>query len=72
MHRLAGAIILDITYGYKVSDENDPFITLAKKVVENGSKSSRPGAYLVDFIQSSMPSCSTRTCVARFSNIHFS
>ncbi|EIM85529.1 cytochrome P450 [Stereum hirsutum FP-91666 SS1] len=46
----AGAIILRISHGYPVKDNEDPFITNADIAVDQFSKSAKPGAFLVDFI----------------------
>jgi hypothetical protein len=58
MCRLVAKLILDVTYGYNVSASQDPLVTLAEKVMDDGSKASRPGVYLVDFIHFRM--CSYR------------
>ena len=39
---------MDIAYGHRVEEANDPFISLAEKVVSLGSEAAVPGAFLVD------------------------
>ncbi|KAG1855197.1 cytochrome P450 [Suillus subalutaceus] len=46
----AGAIILRISHGYEVKENNDPFVDLADRVVVNGSQAAAPGAYMVDIL----------------------
>ncbi|KZS91084.1 cytochrome P450 [Sistotremastrum niveocremeum HHB9708] len=46
----AGAIILRISYGYAVADENDHLINLVAEVVESFSRSMEPGAWTVDLL----------------------
>ncbi|KAG6375615.1 cytochrome P450 [Boletus reticuloceps] len=48
----AGAIIFEVTYGYTVQEEKDPFVELVEKVMAIGSLIATPGAFLVDFIPS--------------------
>lgn len=47
---LSGSIILDVTYGYKVSsgDKKDEYLTLARQVVDDFNVAATPGAHLVD------------------------
>jgi hypothetical protein len=45
-----GAIILGISYGYKVKEEDDPLVALADKALEQFSLAILPGAYLVDVV----------------------
>jgi hypothetical protein len=49
----AGAIILRISHGYEVKENNDPFVDLADLAVDQFSKSTATGAWMVDI----MPSC---------------
>jgi hypothetical protein len=51
----AGAIILRISHGYEVKENNDPFIDLADRAMDNFSRSSAPGAFMVDIV----PFCKT-------------
>ncbi|TFK49671.1 cytochrome P450 [Heliocybe sulcata] len=44
----AGAIILQITYGYEVHDGDDPIVNIVDKATDQFSELVRPGAYLVD------------------------
>ncbi|KAG6375632.1 cytochrome P450 [Boletus reticuloceps] len=46
----AGAIILEVTYGYTVQEGTDPFVTLADEVMAIVSLIATPGAFLVDVI----------------------
>ncbi|KAG2040709.1 cytochrome P450 [Suillus americanus] len=46
----AGAIILRISHGYKVKENNDPFIHLADRVMDQFSRSTAPGAFIVDIV----------------------
>lgn len=53
VRKLAGAIILGITYGYDVKMEGrDPWVDLIEGANENFNKASQPGAYLVDLFPS--------------------
>ncbi|KAF8874760.1 cytochrome P450 [Infundibulicybe gibba] len=45
-----GAIIMKIIYGIKVTEENDPYIRTAEKVMEGITETGIPGAFLVDFV----------------------
>jgi hypothetical protein len=53
-HRLpfsaAGAIIVRIAYGYEAQEQGDPLITIAETTLNNFSRFTEPGAYLVDFL----------------------
>jgi hypothetical protein len=46
----AGAIILRISHGYEVKENHDPFVDLADRAVDQFSKSTATGAFLVDVI----------------------
>ncbi|KAG6881030.1 hypothetical protein C0995_003306, partial [Termitomyces sp. Mi166 len=46
----AGAIILRISHGYEVKENNDPFVELADKATEQFSLATAPGAWLVDVL----------------------
>lgn len=49
VHRLAGAIILEIAYGYNANtDGSDPLIHLADEALDQLSQSSQAGVWLVD------------------------
>ena len=48
-NRLAGGIILTLTYGIQVQDGDDPFVNLIEAANENFSAATAPGAFLVDF-----------------------
>ncbi|KAJ7581367.1 cytochrome P450 [Mycena floridula] len=45
-----GRLIMMATYGYHLEDENDPFLTTPLTAMENFSKATAPGAWLVDII----------------------
>ncbi|KAJ7907006.1 cytochrome P450, partial [Mycena leptocephala] len=45
----AGAMVLHLTYGYKINEQgNDPLVDLADKALGEYSEITRPGAFLVD------------------------
>ncbi|KAG6873914.1 hypothetical protein C0995_009694 [Termitomyces sp. Mi166 len=46
----AGAIITRIAYGYHVKENNDPFVELANKVMDQFSAATTPGGYIVDVL----------------------
>ncbi|KAG0702313.1 cytochrome P450 [Suillus ampliporus] len=46
----AGAIILRISHGYEVKENNDPFIDLADRALDQFSRSTAPGAFMVDIV----------------------
>lgn len=46
----AGAIILRISYGYQVKENNDPFIDLADRAMDGISQATTPGAFMVDIL----------------------
>ncbi|KAJ7196390.1 cytochrome P450 [Mycena pura] len=48
VRKLTGAIILRITYGIEVEEEEDPFVTLIEKANDNFNAATVPGAFLVD------------------------
>ncbi|KAF8639642.1 hypothetical protein AX17_000907 [Amanita inopinata Kibby_2008] len=50
IRKTAGAIILRISHGYEVKENNDPFIELADKATEQFSLATVPGGFLVDFL----------------------
>ncbi|KDQ53918.1 hypothetical protein JAAARDRAFT_416633 [Jaapia argillacea MUCL 33604] len=43
------ATIMDVTYGIKVADKEDKYVTIAEAAIESASRAGVPGAYLVDF-----------------------
>jgi hypothetical protein len=47
---MAGAIILRTTYGYEVKDGQDEFVNLIESATNNFSRTSVPGAYMVDML----------------------
>ncbi|KAI0049998.1 cytochrome P450 [Auriscalpium vulgare] len=48
IRKTAGAIILQITYGYKPKEENDDFVDLVDVAIHQFSEITEPNAYLVD------------------------
>ncbi|OAX39048.1 cytochrome P450 [Rhizopogon vinicolor AM-OR11-026] len=48
----AGAIILRISHGYEVKENDDPFIELADRALDQFSRLTIPGAWMVDIIPS--------------------
>ncbi|KAF9525565.1 OrdA protein [Crepidotus variabilis] len=48
LRRMAGGIIMKVAYGYDVKDENDEFVELVERANTNFSKSTVPGAFIVD------------------------
>ncbi|KAG1817246.1 cytochrome P450 [Suillus subaureus] len=46
----AGAIILHISHGYEVTENDDPFVDLADRAVDQFSRSTVPGAFVADFM----------------------
>ncbi|KAG2141325.1 cytochrome P450 [Suillus clintonianus] len=46
----AGAIILRISHGYEVKEKNDPFIDLADRAMDQFSRATAPGAFMVDIM----------------------
>ena len=48
MHRLSGAVILKIAYGYEVKEKDDPLVELVDRSVRGFIKASTAGSYLVD------------------------
>ncbi|KAG2353725.1 cytochrome P450, partial [Suillus spraguei] len=46
----AGTIILGIAYGYEVKGNNDPLINLADRAMDQFSRSTAPGAFIVDVV----------------------
>lgn len=45
---MAGAIILKITYGHDVRENDDPLVELVEGTMDIFSQTSQPGTYLVD------------------------
>ncbi|KAG5634710.1 hypothetical protein H0H81_001036 [Sphagnurus paluster] len=52
LRKLAGGIIMQLTYGYEVQDGEDPFVKLIETANDNFSAASVPGAFPVDFFPS--------------------
>ncbi|KAK0478633.1 cytochrome P450, partial [Armillaria luteobubalina] len=49
-HPKVSAVILQISHGYAIQEENDPFVKLAEETMEQFSLSSASGGFLVNFI----------------------
>ncbi|KAJ7187845.1 putative monooxygenase [Mycena filopes] len=47
-----GTIIIRATYGHQITGQDDPFLTSPLTAMDNFSKSTQPGAWLVDFVPS--------------------
>ncbi|TFY83648.1 hypothetical protein EWM64_g367 [Hericium alpestre] len=50
IRRTAGAIILSIGYGYNIEEKDDHFVHIAQVMMDDFSKLTEPGAFLVDTI----------------------
>jgi len=48
IRRTAGAIILDMAYGYKIKGENDPLVHTVDHATEEFALATAPGAFLAD------------------------
>ncbi|KAG2360788.1 cytochrome P450 [Suillus spraguei] len=46
----ACAVILRISHGYEVKENDDPFVDLANRVTEHCSQATAPGAFMVDIL----------------------
>ena len=53
IRRNAGAIILMMTYGYRIRETDDPFVKVVDEATEQFAAASTPGAFLVD----TLPMC---------------
>jgi hypothetical protein len=51
--RFAGAIILELTYGYKVKGDQDELVSLVQQVMHDTDQTGRQGGYLADLIPQS-------------------
>jgi len=67
-YRTAGAIILRISHGYHIQEDRDPFVDLADTAVDQFSRSTATGAFMVDII----PACKLRVDDRRRSAIDIS
>ena len=70
MYRTAGAIILRISHGYEVQENNDPFVALADKANSEFSIATSPGAFLVDMFPASV--CPSFYAIGRTHDTFFS
>ncbi|KAG2148111.1 cytochrome P450 [Suillus clintonianus] len=52
LRHTAGAIILRISHGYEVKESNDPFVDLADRAMDQFSRLTAPGAFMVDIVPS--------------------
>ncbi|KAJ3824541.1 cytochrome P450 [Lentinula raphanica] len=52
LRKTSGSIILKLSYGIEVQEENDPFVTLIERANDNFSLATKPGAFLVDVFPS--------------------
>ncbi|KAG1765989.1 cytochrome P450 [Suillus placidus] len=50
VRQTAGAVILRISHGYEVKENNDPFIIVSDRTMENWSRLTAPGAFLADVV----------------------
>jgi len=50
LRHMAGSLIIQISYGFEVQAENDPFMRIGEKTVEAIAAASNTGTYLVDVI----------------------
>ncbi|PCH44802.1 cytochrome P450 [Wolfiporia cocos MD-104 SS10] len=50
VRRNAGAIILNLTYGYHVELDEDPMLKVADEAMQSFSMLTAPGAFIVDFL----------------------
>ncbi|EKM56473.1 uncharacterized protein PHACADRAFT_253615, partial [Phanerochaete carnosa HHB-10118-sp] len=48
IRRTAGAIILKLSYGYEIREDQDPLVDLVNRVMEQFTEATTPGAFLVD------------------------
>ena len=63
MLRTAGAMVLTITYGYPVKENDDPYVEVVDAAVRGVGEATTPGAFLFDVIPS-CERCSLRSCSA--------
>lgn len=47
--RTASAVIMMITYGYSVTEGEDPYVDMVEKAMANFSVATAPGGFRVDF-----------------------
>lgn len=48
-NRNAGAIILNLAYGYSIKEESDPIVHLVEKAMDTLAAGTTPGAWFVDY-----------------------
>jgi hypothetical protein len=46
----AGALVLRITYGYRVQEHNDPFINLTEQSIREVTLAASPTSWIVDYL----------------------
>jgi len=49
-HSIVGATIMDVVYGIQVTSMDDPYITIAEKVLLLFTSAMLPGTFLVDML----------------------
>ncbi|KAG2077744.1 cytochrome P450 [Suillus decipiens] len=54
----AAAIILRISHGYEVEEDNDPFIDLVDRAMDQWSRATAPGAFMADVVPEWFPGAS--------------
>ncbi|KAF9458364.1 cytochrome P450 [Collybia nuda] len=70
-----GAMIMDITYGIKVSDSDDPYLTIAEEALHGMSQAGVPGRFLIDvlpilkYVPSWMPGAGFKRQAARWGEL---
>ncbi|KAF9458367.1 cytochrome P450 [Collybia nuda] len=75
IRHLFAAIIMDITYGIKVSDSDDPYVTTAEEALHGLSQAGIPGRFLVDvlpilkYVPSWMPGAGFKREAARWKKL---
>ncbi|GJE86539.1 cytochrome P450 [Phanerochaete sordida] len=48
IRKTAGAVILTLSHGYKIQEENDPYVALVDRAMQQFTIATTPGAFLVD------------------------
>ncbi|KAG6915648.1 hypothetical protein DXG01_010612 [Tephrocybe rancida] len=52
LRKVAGGVIMQLTYGYEVQEGEDPFVKLIEGANDNFNAATVPGAFVVDFFPS--------------------
>ncbi|KAK1220886.1 hypothetical protein PQX77_016321, partial [Marasmius sp. AFHP31] len=50
IEHFAGSIVLDIAYGYKLQEDNDPYVRLARDASEGMKQTAVPAAFLMEYL----------------------